>query len=90
MENPVIDQTSSEEKPKYTINEAIQKAGGFGRFQLFHLIICIVNFLSTSFWLYNFNLLTLGQVYRCHLGPDEWIDTSKLDDICVDGQLNSY
>lgn len=76
-------------KEKYGINEAIEKAGGFGKFQWTYVGIAGANFLPSGFLIYTLNLLTLPQVYLCPDSEGVEHKCKALSEICIDGVLRS-
>lgn len=43
----------------YSVNEAIEAAGGFGKFQWIYVPLVGLSFIPSGFFIYNLNYLTL-------------------------------
>jgi hypothetical protein len=77
----------------YSVPDAIEAAGGFGRFQMLYVPLAGIGFIANGFFIYNLNYLTLLPRIMCP-NPDgsgmrPWIDESKhrFDSFCTNGHL---
>ncbi|CAI2363877.1 unnamed protein product [Moneuplotes crassus] len=70
-----------DEADVYEVEQAIQAAGGFGKFQWLFCTITILCFVPAGFLTFNLNLLTLKQVMQC-LNADG--DLVNCDDAGID------
>ena len=56
------EESSDNEGPEVrflTVHEAIEEAGGFGKFQFLYVPLAGIGFISNGFFVYNLNYLTL-------------------------------
>ena len=88
IETNEIEEQQHHQISRYTIDEAIDKAGGFGKSQLFFIMIWVLNFLTSGFWIYSLNLLTLHQVFRWYDEESkQYKNYSKAEDIWENGRI---
>ena len=66
-----------------TYDEALDEAGGFGRYQLYAIIMCIASFSSSSILVYNFSYYQLAYMYECEYesAPTEYVECTA-DIVC--------
>ena len=79
-----------------SVHEAIEEAGGFGKFQFLYVPLAGIGFISNGFFVYNLNYLTLLPELLCPDGQGgmrSWIDesTHRRDNFWTsDGKLESF
>jgi len=78
-------QVDENPSPIYSIDQSLEKAGGFGRFQWLMLIYVAIAYQGTSFFISNLAYLELIPRLECKQedGYKEW----TVDDICKNQQM---
>ena len=73
----------------HDVASLMKAAGGFGRFQLFAVIVLSISYAYVGFMLNNVYLLELVPKVRCREDFGPWLpdDDCDFDEICVDGDI---
>ena len=74
-------------RERLTLNQAIDKAGGWGKFQTISLIILTLASSQIGIFTQNIAVLTYMPVILCKQG--EVFVQCTVDDICEDGHLKN-
>lgn len=78
-----------------SVADAIEEAGGFGRFQMLYVPLAGIGFIANGFFIYNLNYLTLLPKIMCPdpdgTGHRACIDEShhRFDKFCSDGEFKA-
>ena len=95
-ESSESDDTNNPEVRFLSVDEAIEEAGGFGRFQFLYVPLAGIGFIANGFFIYNLNYLTLLPELMCPDGDGgqrPWIDEAahRRDNFWTsDGKLEDF
>jgi len=63
----------------FTIEQAFEKAGGFGLYQWIYCSLASLIFMPAGFFIYNQGFLTLKQVMMCQDSSGQTVNCDKAD-----------